>query len=64
LDGIIAYQTLSSRLKSFFQGFVETGKVVSEDDVRGFFAEMQGGNTIGDVASQVTSDSRKEESAR
>ena len=64
LDGIVAYQTLSTKLKSFFQGFVQTGKVVSEADVRGFFAEMQNANTIPDLASSAASDSRREESAK
>jgi E3 ubiquitin-protein ligase UBR7 len=63
LDGIVAYNTLSSRLKNFFQGFVQTGKVVSEADVRGFFAEMQG-TGVGDLASSLPSDSRREESAK
>ena len=63
LDGIVAYQTLSTRLKSFFQGFVATGKVVSEADVRGFFAEMQN-NAVPDLASGVVGDGRKEESAK
>ena len=64
LDGIVAYQTLSTRLKSFFQGFVETGKVVSEADVRGFFAEMQN-DAVPDLASSgIVGDGRKEESAK
>ena len=64
LDGIVAYQTLSTKLKSFFQGFVQTGRVVSEADVRGFFAEMQNGSAVPDSASGLVSDSRKEESAK
>jgi len=50
-------------LKSFFQGFVATGKVVSEADVRGFFAEMQN-NAAPDLASGIVGDGRKEESAK
>jgi len=50
-------------LKTFFQGFVETGKVVSEADVRGFFAEMQN-TAVPDLASGILGDSRKEESAK
>jgi hypothetical protein len=51
-------------LKTFFQGFVETGKVVSEADVRGFFAEMQN-DAVPDLASSgIVGDGRKEESAK
>ena len=65
LDGIVAYQTLSSKLKSFFQEFVQTGKVVSEADVRGFFAEMKGGSAVADAASAApAADHRREESAK
>lgn len=63
LDGIVAYQALSTKLKTFFQGFAETGRVVSEADVRGFFAEMQN-RAPSDVASQMVPDARKEESAK
>ena len=63
LDGIVAYQTLSTRLKTFFQGFVQTGKVVSEDDVRGFFAEMKSGMQT-QVTTAMIPDPRKEESAK
>ena len=64
LDGIHAYQTLSTKLRPFFQGFVQTGRVVSEADVKGFFAEMQSGSAVPDLASGLVSDSRKEESAK
>jgi hypothetical protein len=50
-------------LKTFFQGFVDTGKVVSKADVDGFFEEMK--NTgIPDLASGMVGDGRKEESAK
>jgi len=62
LDGIVAYQTLSTKLKTFFQGFVQSGKVVSEADVRGFFAEMQGAQQP--VGNGIPPDSRREESAK
>jgi E3 ubiquitin-protein ligase UBR7 len=64
LDGIVAYQTLSARLKGFFQGFVQTGKVVSEADVRGFFAEMKESGGVVDSASAPAGDQRREESAK
>jgi E3 ubiquitin-protein ligase UBR7 len=64
LDGIVAYQTLSARLKGFFQGFVQTGKVVSEADVKGFFAEMKGSSAVADSASAPAADPRREESAK
>ena len=63
INGIVAYQRLSTKLKSFFQGFASSGKVVSEADVRGFFAEMQN-SAVTDVANGIGPDSRKEESAR
>ena len=43
---------------------MQTGKVVSEADVRGFFAEMQNDTAIPDLASSAVSDSRREESAK
>ena len=65
LDGIVAYQTLSSKLKNFFQGFVQKGQVVSEADVRGFFAEMTGGSAVVDTANAApATDHRREESAK
>jgi len=63
LNGIVAYQTLSTRLKGFFQGFVESQKVVTEEDVKGFFAEMTGQDSVVDVAS-LPGDQRREESAK
>ena len=59
----MAYQTLSTRLKGFFQGFVENQKVVTEEDVKGFFAEMTGAEKVVDVAS-VPVDHRREESSK
>ena len=63
IDGIAAYQTMSSKLKNFLQGFVETKRVVSAEDVRGFFADIQGNGTA-PVGTEFAPDSRKEESAK
>ena len=63
IDGIAAYQTMSSKLKNFLQGFAGTGRVVSEADVRGFFEDIKGNGTA-PVGTEFTPDSRKEESAK
>ena len=63
INGIVAFQALSTRLKGFFQGFVESQKVVTEEDVKGFFAEMTGGERVVDVAS-LPADHRREESSK
>jgi len=64
LNGIVAYQALSTKLKTFFQGFVQTGRVVTSDDVHGFFAEINAskGAVVGDAG--IEADGRNEESAR
>jgi len=42
---------------------VQTGQVISEEDIRGFFAEIQG-NATTPVGTEFAPDSRKEESAK
>ncbi|CAO3609670.1 unnamed protein product [Cunninghamella blakesleeana] len=39
LESIHAYQLLSNQLKSYFKTFQESGKVVTEKDIRSFFDE-------------------------
>ena len=42
---------------------MESQKVVTEEDVKSFFAEMKGGEQVTDVAS-VPTDHRREESSK
>lgn len=41
IEGLQAYGMMKSKLKDFFQGFVEQGKVVTEEEVREFFGNMK-----------------------
>lgn len=41
LDGIMAYQNIRLKLKEFLQPFSEEGRVVTEDEVRNFFANIK-----------------------
>lgn len=41
IEGLQAYGQMKSKLKDFFQSFVEQGKVVTEDEVREFFGNMK-----------------------
>ena len=38
-NGVAAMHSLQSKLKFFFKSFAETGRVVTEDDVKNFFEE-------------------------
>lgn len=40
IEGLHAYGTLKEKLRGFFQNFVESGKVVTEEEVRDFFDKM------------------------
>lgn len=41
IEGLQAYEKISSKLKEFFKPFAEQGKVVTEDEVRDFFSDMK-----------------------
>lgn len=41
IEGLQAYEKISSKLKEFFKPFAEQGKVVTEEEVRDFFSEIQ-----------------------
>lgn len=41
IEGLHAYGLMKSRLRDFFQGFVDKNKVVTEDEVRKFFDKLK-----------------------
>lgn len=41
LEGLQAYDTMKEKLKGFFKDFVDQKKVVTEEEVRGFFSKMK-----------------------
>lgn len=41
IEGLQAYEKISTKLKEFFKPFAEQGKVVTEEEVRDFFSEIQ-----------------------
>lgn len=44
IEGLHAYGLMKSRLRDFFQGFVDNKKVVTEDEIRGFFDNLKHSN--------------------
>lgn len=44
IEGLHAYGLMKSRLRDFFQGFVDKKKVVTEDEVRDFFDNLKNSN--------------------
>lgn len=45
IEGLHAYGLMKSRLRDFFQGFVDKNKVVTEDEVRDFFDNLKHSNS-------------------
>lgn len=41
IEGLQVYDKIRSKLRDFFKPFAEQGKVVTEDEVRGFFEKMK-----------------------
>lgn len=42
IEGVMAYNHLKEQLKPFFQQFAESGKTVSAEDVKAYFAKLRG----------------------
>ncbi|KAH8808030.1 metaphase-anaphase transition protein-like protein mlo2 [Xylogone sp. PMI_703] len=42
IEGVMAYNHLKDKLKPFFQQFAESGKAISAEDIRDYFAKLRG----------------------
>ena len=42
IEGVMAYNHLKDRLKPFFQQFAESGKAISAEDIKEYFAKLRG----------------------
>ncbi|RFU33352.1 hypothetical protein B7463_g2994, partial [Scytalidium lignicola] len=42
IEGVMAYNHLKDKLKPFFQQFAESGKAISAEDIKAYFAKMRG----------------------
>ncbi|KAK4224417.1 hypothetical protein QBC38DRAFT_371129 [Podospora fimiseda] len=46
IEGVMAYNHLKDKLKPFFQEFAESGKAISAEDIKGYFAKLRGDEKV------------------
>ncbi|KAK4162644.1 putative zinc finger in N-recognin-domain-containing protein [Cladorrhinum sp. PSN259] len=46
IEGVMAYNHLKDKLKPFFQEFAESGKAISAEDIKGYFAKLRGDEEV------------------
>lgn len=57
IEGVMAYNHLKDKLKPFFQQFAESGKAISADDIKEYFAKLRGDEQAIKDASAAASNS-------
>ncbi|KAL7623505.1 hypothetical protein AAE478_007188 [Parahypoxylon ruwenzoriense] len=63
IEGVMAYNHLKERLKPFFRQFAESGKAISAEDIKEYFAKMRGDEqAIKDAGEAAKEDHRQEQS--
>ncbi|TPX13352.1 uncharacterized protein E0L32_006325 [Thyridium curvatum] len=66
IEGVMAYNHLKEQLKPFFQQFAESGRAISAEDVKEYFAKLRGDSEAireaGEAASKGGDDNRREQS--
>lgn len=63
IEGVMAYNHLKDKLKPFFQQFVGTGKAISAEDIKEYFAKLRGDQqAIQEAGEAANSDNRQEQS--
>lgn len=62
IEGVMAYNQLKDKLKPFFQQFAESGKAISAEDIKEYFAKLRGDEeAIKEAGEAATSDNRQEQ---
>lgn len=62
IEGVMAYNQLKDKLKPFFQQFAESGKAISAEDIKEYFAKLRGDEeAIKEAGESAKSDHRKEQ---
>lgn len=62
IEGVMAYNQLKDKLKPFFQQFAESGKAISAEDIKEYFAKLRGDeDAIKEAGESAKSDQRKEQ---
>lgn len=46
IEGVMAYNHLKDKLKPFFKEFAESGKAISAEDIKGYFAKLRGDEEV------------------
>lgn len=62
IEGVMAYNHLKDQLKPFFQQFAESGKAISADDIKEYFAKLRGDQeAIKDAGEAAKEDNNRQE---
>ncbi|KAK3957046.1 putative zinc finger in N-recognin-domain-containing protein [Pseudoneurospora amorphoporcata] len=66
IEGVMAYNHLKDKLKPFFKEFAESGRAVSAEDIKAYFAKLRGDEEVkrngGETEEEaVAGDTRKEQ---
>lgn len=65
IEGVMAYNQLKDKLKPFFQQFAESGKAISAEDIKEYFAKLRGDDqairAAGESAATGRTDFREEQ---
>lgn len=62
IEGVMAYNQLKDKLKPFFQQFAESGKAISAEDIKEYFAKLRGDEeAIKEAGESAKSDNREEQ---
>lgn len=64
IEGVMAYNHLKDKLKPFFQQFAESGRAISAEDIKSYFAKLRGDEQAIREAGEAANadDNRKEQS--
>jgi len=63
IEGLMAYNHMKEKLKPFFQEFAESGKAISAEDIKEYFAKLRGDSGAPkEEGNSTKTDSRKEQS--
>ncbi|CAN8105849.1 unnamed protein product [Discula destructiva] len=62
IEGVMAYNKLKNDLQPFFQQFAESGKAISAEDIKEYFAKLRGDDeAIKEAGESAKSDQRREQ---
>lgn len=63
IEGVMAYNQLKDKLKPFFQQFAESGKAISAEDIKEYFAKLRGDEEAIKEAGESAKSNNREEQA-